>query len=147
MASHVHEETFEASPEELFELLHTPSAIRVWWSAARAIVMPKEGGTWMAAWGDDEDAPDYITAATFAVFDPPKRLVFANYAYDAKTGALPFEADFVTEFVVAPAATGTVLRVTQDGFPDSPAGEEFLKACEQGWRDTFAGIRRYLEGR
>lgn len=147
MASHVHEETFDASAEELFELLHTPSAIREWWGASRAIVIPKEGGVWAAAWGEDEDAPDYITTATMTVFDPPRRLVFADYAYASKDGPLPFDADFVTEFLVEPAADGTILRVTQDGFPDSAGGQEFLQACEKGWRDTFAGIRRYLSTR
>lgn len=147
MASHVHEETFDASAEELFELLHTPSAIREWWSASRAIVIPKEGGVWAAAWGDDEDAPDYITTAMMSVFDPPRRLVFTDYAYESKAGPLPFDAAFVTEFIVEPAADGTILRVTQDGFPDTRGGQEFLQACETGWRDTFAGIRRYLSAR
>jgi hypothetical protein len=25
------------------------------------------------------------------------------------------------------------------------AADEFYAGCERGWRDTFAGIRRYLE--
>lgn len=147
MASHVHEELFDASPADLFALLHTPSAIREWWGASRAIVIPSAGGLWAAAWGDDEDNPDYITAATMTVFDPPARIVFADYRYESREDALPFDADFITEFVVEPAADGTILRVTQDGFPDSPAGREFLQACEKGWRDTFAGVRRYLSTR
>lgn len=141
---HVHEETFDVSPEQLFAILHTPSAIRQWWSAARAVVMPEEGGVWAAAWGEDEDAPDYVTTARMSVFDPPHRLVFSDYAYYAKEGALPFEAAFTTEFVVERVEGGAVLRVTQDGFPETPDGKEFLQACDKGWRDTFAGIRKFL---
>lgn len=59
---HIHEEVFPATPEQLFALLHTPSAIRGWWGAARAIILPKEGGVWIGAWGEDEDLPDYITS-------------------------------------------------------------------------------------
>jgi uncharacterized protein YndB with AHSA1/START domain len=55
---HTHEELFPATPVLLFALLHTPSAIRGWWGAARAIVIPKEGGIWCATWGADEDAPE-----------------------------------------------------------------------------------------
>lgn len=62
---HVHEESFPITPEELFALLHTPSA---------------------------------------------------------------------------------VLRVSQDGFPIGPEADAFYAACEQGWRDTFAGIRRFVSG-
>lgn len=40
---HVHQDVFEAAPEELFAAVHTPSAICSWWGASRAIVMPEQG--------------------------------------------------------------------------------------------------------
>jgi uncharacterized protein YndB with AHSA1/START domain len=46
---HVHEELLPADAARLFALLHTPSAIRGWWGAARAVVMAQEGGMWAAA--------------------------------------------------------------------------------------------------
>jgi len=142
---HVHEELMSASPEAVFSLLHTPSAIRSWWSAARVIVVPEVGGLWAGAWGQSEDCPDYVTVATMSVFDPPRRLVLSDYRYWAKEGPLPFEADFVTEFLVSPHAQGAVLRVSQDGFPAGSEADEFISACETGWRDTFAGIRKFIE--
>ena len=141
---HVHEEAFPVPPEELFALLHTPGAIRRWWGAARAIVLAESGGTWAATWGPSEDDPDYVTVANIRAFDPPRRMVLTNYRYRSRTGPLPFDADFVTEFVVAPHPDGSVLRVSQDGFPLDPAADEFYAACEKGWRDTFAGIRSYI---
>jgi len=144
---HEHEEVFGASPEEVFALLHTPSAIREWWGASRAIVNPAPGGTWAAAWGENEDLPDYITTAVMRVFDPPMRIVFGDYSYFAGNGPLPFDAPFVTEFSVAPHPEGTTLRVVQDGFPADPEADAFYDACGQGWRDTFKGIRNYLERR
>lgn len=141
---HVHEETFAVTAERLFALLITPSAIRQWWSVARALVVPQTGGVWAAAWGLNEDEPDYVAAATLRVFDPPRRLVLADYRYYARSGPLPFQADFVTEFLVTPDIAGASLRVEQDGFPCAAAADEFYAACARGWRDTFAGIRRYL---
>lgn len=145
--AHVHEEAFDVSPDHLFEMLHTPSAIREWWTAARAIVIPKEGGLWVAAWGADEDAPDYVTAARIRTFYPPHRLVMDEYQYWAKSGPLPFDAHFVTEFEVTARPNGAVLRVTQDGFPAGAEGDAFYAACDVGWRETFSGIRRYCEAR
>jgi uncharacterized protein YndB with AHSA1/START domain len=142
---HVHEEFMPASPEDVFALLHTPSAIRSWWSAARAIVLPEVGGLWAAAWGEQEDSPEYVTVATIRVFDPPRHLVLSDYRYRAKEGPLPFEADFVTEFVVSPHEQGAFLSVIQHGFPPGSEADEFISACEKGWSDTFAGIRKYLE--
>lgn len=146
MRVHVHEEPFEAPPERLFALLHTPSAIRAWWGASRAIVMPEAGGTWAAAWGGAEDDPDYVTVATVRTFEPPRRLVLGDYRYRAREGALPFEAAFETTFEVIPHGGGSVLRVSQAGFPEGPEADAFLAACDRGWRDTFAGIRRQLAG-
>ncbi len=143
---HVHEETFPVRPEALFALLHTPSAIRDWWGAARVVVLPGTGGIWAAAWGESEDDPEYVTVATIREFEPPSRMVLADYRYRVRSGPLPFEADFVTEFLVVPHEPGSRLRVTQDGFPADPVADAFYAGCERGWRDTFAGIRRHLAG-
>jgi hypothetical protein len=63
----------------------------------------------------------------------------------AKSGQLSFEADFVTEFIVAPNPQGASLRVVQDGFPTGREADDFYAACETGWRETFRGRRLYLE--
>lgn len=131
-------------PERLFALLHTPSAIRGWWSASRAIVVAREGGLWAAAWGGDEDDPDYVSTFRIAVFDPPRRMMLNACVYVAKPGPLPFDAEFETEFTVRPTAKGSVLRVVQDGFPTDPVADAFYAGCEIGWKNTFAGIRGYL---
>jgi uncharacterized protein YndB with AHSA1/START domain len=133
--------------EEVFKLLHTPSDIRAWWFASRAIVDPRENGIWAAAWGDDEDAPDYITSAVISIFDPPNRMMLTDYRYFARSGPPPFKADFTTEFIVVPKERGSILRVVQDGFPAAAIADEFYAACEKGWSDTFASIQRYLNER
>lgn len=141
---HIHEEHFATSAGQLFDLLVTPSAIRTWWGCASAIVLPEQGGTWAATWGASEDQPDYLTVARIAHFDPPRRLVLADYRYRSKDGPLPFAAQFVTTFEVEPHTQGARLRMTQDGFPDDAIADGFYAACDAGWRATFAGIRRYL---
>jgi uncharacterized protein YndB with AHSA1/START domain len=143
--NHVHQIELPVAPEEVFAILHTPSAIRDWWFASRAIVMAQEGGTWAAAWGENEDDPDYITTATIKVFDPPRRLLLADFKYYAKSGSLPFDAALSAEFTVEPAPNGSVLKINQDGFPADSVADEFYAACEKGWRDTFESIRRYLD--
>ena len=141
---HVHEEEFPVPAEQLFALLLTPSAIRGWWGASAAIVLPEVGGTWAARWGAEDD-PDYLTIARIRALDSGARLVLGDYQYFAKEGGLPFEAEFETEFQVSPTPDGATLRVTQRGFPAGSEADEYHAACQQGWRDTFAGIRRFLE--
>ena len=142
---HIHQETFDAGPETVFKLFTTPSAIRQWWGATHAIVDPRPGGVWVAVWGD-EDEPEFITAGRLGIFEPPRRLKFTDFEYYSRKGPLPFAADLSSEFTIIPAGPGqTTLRVVQDGFPCDRAADEFYAACEGGWRDTFAGIRKYLE--
>lgn len=108
------------------------------------IVDPKPGGVWVGLWGN-EDSPDFITAGRMTVFDSPKRIVFSDFEYFARSGPLPFAANLTSEFTVKPIGPGkTLLRVVQDGFPLDSAADEFYAGCETGWHDTFAGIRRYL---
>lgn len=143
--THVHAEEFPVDAARLFDLLLTPSAVRAWWRASRVIVLAEEGGTWAATWGEDEDAPDYVTVARIRALDPPRRLVLDDYRYASKDGPLPFDFAFTTSFVVESFAGGARLRVEQEGFPETPEGEAFRQACETGWQETFAGIRRFLE--
>lgn len=143
---HTAEIELDAEPERVFSALLTPSAIRDWWSAARVIVVPREGGVWAAAWGAEEDAPEYVTTAVIRELEPPRRLVLADYDYVAASEPLPFAAEFTTIFEVEPSTSGARLRVTQAGFPAEPAADEFYAACEAGWRDTLEGLRRHLEG-
>ncbi len=141
---HIHEEEFPIPPAEMFEMLITPSSIRQWWGASRAIVIPEKGGIWMAAWGADEDAPDYISAFTMSEYDPPARILFTDAKYTAGGEKLPFDAEITAEFIVADHPAGCTLKVVQDGFPVDPVADEFVAACETGWKDTFAGIRRTI---
>src|SRR5712691_1787081 len=108
---HVHQIDLEHTPERVFALLVTPSAIRGWWGAAQAIVVPKVGGLFATTWGENEDDPDYIVAHTITTYEPPRRLVLAHTTYHAKTGPLPFDAQFTTEFAVEPRPGGCTLRV------------------------------------
>ena len=144
--SHIHEESFDIPPERMFALLVTPSAIREWWGASSVIVTPKVDGVWAAAWGDEDD-PDYISTAKLAEYDPPRRLVMKHGEYNAKSGTLPFRFadDAVAIFTIKPEGEGCALRVEQTGFPCDPVADDFYTACEIGWKNTFQGIRIFID--
>lgn len=141
---HVAAVELAASPERVFAALVTPSAIRAWWGAARAIVLPKAGGLWAAVWGASEDDPDYVTVARVAAYEPPRRLVLDDYRYRAKSGPMPFKADFRTTFEVARTTTGSRMTVTQSGFPCDPVADAHYAACETGWATTLRQLAAYL---
>lgn len=141
---HVAEVALSAPPARVFAALITPSAIRTWWNAARAIVLAETGGTWAAVWGADEDDPDYSTVARIAVYEPPVRLVLADYRYRNKSGPLPFQADFRTTFAITPIDGGSRLTVVQSGFPVDPSSDAFYRGCEVGWATTLRQLAAFL---
>ena len=143
---HVHEESFPVPAIKLFEALVTPSAIRSWWGAAKAIVLPEPGGTWVASWGENENDPDYISSFKILDYEPPVRLLLGEGKYFARDGQPPFEMDkMTTEFVVEEQGPGIcALRITQDGFPSEKVADDFYEACVIGWTNTFEGIRKYF---
>jgi len=137
----VHEEVIHCSPDALFAVLHTPRAIRTWWGATHAIVVPQSGGYYISAWGNEED-PSYLSIARITEFEAPHRMVLVDYQYYAKNGHVPIDANFIVTFEVSPYAEGTRLSIIHDGFP--PGSERFYEDCVRGWKDTCAGIRKYM---
>ena len=145
MRSIVREIEIPTSIDQTFELLCRPSAIRQWWGAARAIVHREQGGLWIAAWGENEDEPDYVSAARLLVYEPPHRMVMGDFEYHAREeGPLPFEAEMVTEYVIEPnSGGGSRLRVRQWGFPDDPSADDFYAGCETEWDRTLENLQRF----
>lgn len=143
--SHIYHMELEATPEEIFDALITPSAICRWWGASTAIVLPEEGGFWNAAWGDTDD-PDYITFHRITEYDYPRAIELDETRYHTKFELPPFELNVTARFEVDPVTDRiTSIRVIQSGFPIDEIADAFYAACEKGWRDTFEGLRKYIE--
>ena len=143
---HVQEEFFSVPCDRVFKALVTPSAIRRWWGASKAIVLPQAGGTWVASWGENENDPDYISSFKILEFEPPTRMMLGEGKYFSRDGQPPFEMDKMTTlFVVEERGPGMcALRITQDGFPSEKVADDFYEACVIGWNNTFEGIRKYF---
>ena len=131
-------------PDRMFSILITPAAIRSWWGASRAIVVPQEGGTWMAAWGEDEENPEYVSTFTIKAIEAPTRLLLGDGKCLVQAGQAPFEMNMTAEFIVEPREEGCTLKVVNDGFPTDESADEFYEACIAGWKNTFDGIRKYF---
>ncbi len=132
------------TPDKLFQTLHTPTEICMWWNARTSVVMPRTNGLWIATWGKDEDRPDYITIARMRVFDPPERLVMGDFEYWSGEKPLSFADQLETEFRVEGHGSHARLIVTQSGFPDDKIADEFYRGCCQGWKATLAAIKDYF---
>lgn len=129
----------------VFKALMSPSSIKQWWSAQNVIVMPEEGGIYALTWGQDIDSPEYITVCRINALQSPKRLVLLYEDYRSQTGQLPFEASFLVEFNLIENVKGTLLLVTQSGFPDDSIADDYYEGCQKGWNDVLGLIKKVVE--
>jgi len=143
--SHIHEIALPASSETVFDALIKPSAICRWWQASSAIVLPEKNGFWTATWGNI-DAPDYITWHRITKYEYPRFLELGETRYVSRFEPPPFELNLKARFeVTALSESESVLKVIQSGFPTGEVADDFYNACEIGWKDTFAGMKAYIE--
>ncbi len=134
-----------SSEDQVFQALITPSKIRSWWQADRAIILPKKNGIYVIAWGEKEDQPDFITAGTIKEYSPNKRLLLADFDYFSSAGPLPFEAKFEILFTLTGNGTTSNLTVLQTGIPDLAAADEYFEGCLKGWTDTLNSLKKVVE--
>ena len=140
-----YQETFHCSPARLFEALHTPSQIRIWWEASSVILIPQPNGAFAATWGDREDDPDYVVTAVLSAYDPPNRSVMTDARYFAKTGPLGFDGDYMIEYRVRPHKRGALLHLKHSGIPSVPEADEYYAGCDTGWKHCFANLHKLLD--
>ena len=138
-----HEIELPATPVAVFNLLLNPKAIRGRWGSVSAVATELDG-LWVIAWGERENDPNYVAGAKIRAFESPRRVALAYEYCRAKTGQLPYGAALAAEFTIQKITAGSVLRVTQSGFPPQGQSDGFYEACGQGWRAALQGIGTIL---
>ena len=99
----------------------------------------------MAAWGEQEDDPDYVCSYQIPEFERPWRLVFSKPIYHSRDGSLPDSlGDVRIVFTIEMCEGGSKLHVSQSGIPESE--KEFCEGCRQGWETTLDQLRTFLTG-
>lgn len=138
-----HEIDLPAKPEAVFNLLLSPKAIRGRWDAVGAVITELEG-LWVFAWGERESDPDYVTGARIKSFQAPQRVLLAFEYCRARNGFLPYASGMTVEFTIQKIPAGSLLRVTQSGFPADASADAYYDSCGQGWRAALQGIGTIL---
>lgn len=137
------EEPFGVTPERMFKLLTTPSAIRSWWGASSVVIDARKGGTFVAATSDGEARSEYINSFEILEFEPPTRMLLGGGKYYAGAN-WPIRTNITTEFLIEEQPAGCILQIVVDLTPADPLLDDFFDACVAGWQNSFEGIRNYI---
>jgi uncharacterized protein YndB with AHSA1/START domain len=95
------------------------------------------GGKCIFSWVDW--GPDFYTLKA-----PGKTVEFVpNKLFSFKWGKEGQETTI--RFEIEPMGSGTLLTITEDGYPDTPEGHKSILECASGWGEAATLLKFYLD--
>jgi uncharacterized protein YndB with AHSA1/START domain len=133
----------QVTPERAFAAFVDLSDVLAW-LADGAVIGPRPGGNWGLGWYADPDSDaGYSTIGRFEVFDPGRRFVVDNLVFSTPEGASFGPMRLVVEFEKSEG--GTRVTVTQAGFGETPAWDEYCDRLGPGWDRLLSDLKGWLE--
>lgn len=127
-----------AAPEKVYDGIATAEGLDGWFTTGSS-VDPRPGGQLVFRWKDF--GPERVTdQAVCPVLEAerPKRFVF-QWRPDNPSYATTVEMDF------EPAEGGTVIRLREHGYQDTPSGLRAMLECSAGWGEALTLWKFYVE--
>jgi uncharacterized protein YndB with AHSA1/START domain len=127
-----------AVPEIVYDAIATAEGLDGWFTTG-ATVDARPGGQIIFRWKDW--GPDRVTAedgGPILEAIRPKRFVF-QWHPDGPSYATRVEMDF------EPADGGTIIRLRERGYQDTPGGLRAMLDCATGWGEALALCKYFVE--
>lgn len=124
--------------EKVFHTLTSSTGWNAWFTEDMSLD-PRPGGRVIFQWKNF--GPDHISTSDYGQITeivPPERLCFHWH---------PDSPDYETEvcFDLSDSTEGTVVRVSERGFADSPEGLHAFGQSAAGWGEALTLLKFYLE--
>ena len=127
-----------AKPEVVYDALTTGSGLDAWFTVGSE-VDARPGGKiifrWKR-WGPDKYTND--AQGTVVEAKRPERFVF-QWKADNPSYATTIEMDFEE------VEEGTVVRLREHGYQDTPSGRSAMLECAAGWGEALTLMKYYVE--
>ena len=129
---------FRAKPEKVYDVLTTGEGLDAWFTVGSE-VDARPGGNIVFRWknwGPDKYTHD--TPGTVVEAKCPERFVF-QWKADNPSYATTIEMDFEE------VEEGTVVRLREHGYHDTPSGRAAMLDCAAGWGEALTLMKYYVE--
>jgi uncharacterized protein YndB with AHSA1/START domain len=133
-----HKSFINASPEKIYEIITSADGWNAFFTTGLEID-PKPGGRMVWRWKDW--GPDYYDVEAEAeVVETLSPFKFAFKWY-------PVGKEYPTliTFTLTQKHGGTVVEVTEKGYPDTSKGRQMILECACGWAEAVTLLKFYLE--
>jgi uncharacterized protein YndB with AHSA1/START domain len=127
-----------ATPERVYDALATAEGLDAWFTEGTTLDA-RPGGAIHFRWQDW--GPDRVSAEDGGpVLEArrPERFVF-QWHPDGKAYATTVKVD------LEPTAEGTVVRLVEHGYRDTPSGRKAILDCAAGWGEALTLLKFYVE--
>ncbi len=132
-----HRVLIRAAPEAVYDALATGEGIDGWFTAGSEID-GHAGGSYTLRWRDwGVDRIDAEERGPVREADLPRRWSFEWNAHLGSRTTVTFD--------ITPRDDGTVVEVTETGYPDTPEGRMQFVDCATGWGEALTLLKMWLE--
>ncbi|MHA2265713.1 MAG: SRPBCC family protein [Candidatus Thorarchaeota archaeon] len=133
-----HSTLVRASPEDVYDAIATTEGLDAWFTKGSE-VDAKPGGTILFRWKDwGADKVTLETAGPVVEAKRPERFVFKWHG-DNKTYFTTVEIEFQK------VDEGTIIRLREYGYQDTPSGRYSFMDCSTGWGEALTLLKFYVE--
>jgi uncharacterized protein YndB with AHSA1/START domain len=133
-----HSTLVRAGPQQVYNALASSEGLDGWFTRG-AIVEAHPGGQitfrWLN-WGPDRFTGQDSGPVLEAI--PPRRFTF-QWHPDNESYATTVEVDF------EPVEDGTIIRLREQGYQDTPSGRAAFVDCAAGWGEALTLLKFYVE--
>ncbi len=133
-----HATWIQAPPDRVYRALTTADGLDAWFTSG-AEVEPRPGGIIRFRWRDW--GPDRVTAedgGPVLEARPPSRFVF-QWQPDGPGYFTTVEID------LTPGGSGTIVRLREHGYEDTPSGRRAALGCAAGWGEALTLLKFHVE--
>lgn len=133
-----HQTFIQAPPEKVYDTITSGAGWNAFFTQATE-VEPKAGGKIVFRWKDF--GPNfYTTEAEGKVLsaESPGLFMFEWYPVGRETPT-------IVRFEIETGHGGTVVRLSEEGYPDTPEGRDMILECAAGWGEALTLLKFYIE--
>ena len=125
-----------APREQVYDAFTQAKHLDAWFTTG-AEVDPRQGGEMRWRWVDW--GPDRVTAEDWGLVLEARRPARYVFQWQASLGGTTVEVDFQEH------AEGTVVRLREHGYPNTPEGWSSFAECSTGWGEALTLLKFYVE--
>ena len=133
-----HQTFIQAEPEKVFDTVTSGEGWNAFFTDSTEIDL-KPGGKMVWRWKDW--GPDFYNGMA----DAKVIMVLRPFQFAFEWYPVGNDTPTTITFNIKKEFGGTVVRLTEEGYPDTEAGHEMILECASGWAEALTLLKFYIE--